>query len=79
MESDNKKTVGKKGTVVSDKMNKTIVVAVDSLVAHKKYRKRYVSTKRYKVHDEENKFKIGDKVEFFALKPASKGKFYKVA
>ncbi|HRZ95073.1 MAG TPA: 30S ribosomal protein S17 [Candidatus Moranbacteria bacterium] len=77
MESNDKKIARKKGIVVSDKMNKTVIVAVDNLMAHKKYRKRYISTKRYKVHDEENKLKVGDKIEFVAAKPISKGKFYK--
>jgi small subunit ribosomal protein S17 len=62
------------GVVVSDKMEKTIVVKVDTLKAHPKYLKRYVSSKRYKVHDEENRYKVGDKVTFIGCKPFSKDK-----
>lgn len=62
------------GIVVSDKMDKTIVVAVESFKTHPKYLKKYKSTKKYKVHDEENKYKIGDKVEFVSSKPVSGNK-----
>lgn len=62
------------GIVVSDKMDKTIVVAIDTFKAHPKYLKRYVVTKRYKAHDPENKFKTGDKVKIRQSKPMSKGK-----
>lgn len=68
----------KKGVVVSDKMDKTIVVAVDILKTHKKYKKKYLSTKRYKAHDEENKYKTGDFVEIIPCKPISKDKSYSV-
>ncbi len=53
-----------KGVVVSDKLDKTIVVEVMSYKTHKKYRKKYRDSKKYKVHDEGNKFKVGDKVVF---------------
>jgi len=66
----------KKGVVVSDKMNKTVVVAVDTLKTHTKYKKKYLSTKKYKAHDEENKYKIGDMVEIVPCKPLSKDKSY---
>jgi small subunit ribosomal protein S17 len=62
------------GIVVSDKMDKTIVVAVESFKTHPKYIKKYKSTKNYKVHDEENKYKVGDKVDFISSKPFSKNK-----
>jgi small subunit ribosomal protein S17 len=62
------------GVVVSDKMDKTIVVKVDTLKAHPKYLKRYTQSKRYKVHDEENKYSVGDKVTFIECKPISKDK-----
>ena len=68
----------KKGVVVSDKMEKTIVVAVTEFKAHPKYKKKYKSTKRYKVHDEENKYKVGDAVEIVPCRPISKDKAYKV-
>ncbi len=79
-EEAGKKTedAGKKiaGVVVSDKMEKTIVVAVETFKTHPKYLKKYKSTKKYKVHDEENKYKIGDKVEFVSTKPMSRGKMF---
>jgi small subunit ribosomal protein S17 len=68
----------KKGVVVSDKMDKTIVVAVETLKTHPKYRKKYRSTKKYKAHDGENKYKVGDVVEIVPCKPMSKDKNYVV-
>jgi small subunit ribosomal protein S17 len=67
-----------KGVVVSDKMDKTIVVAVDIFKTHPKYLKKYRLTKRYKVNDAENKYKTGDKVEFISAKPLSKNKAFQV-
>lgn len=64
----------KKGIVVSDKMDKTIVVEVTALVTHKKYHKKYKDTKRYSVHDAGNSYKIGDEVLFNECKPMSKSK-----
>lgn len=66
------------GIVVSDKMEKTAVVAVNTFKAHPKYLKRYLSTKRYKAHDGENKCKVGDKVKIIEVKPMSKGKKWTV-
>lgn len=68
----------KKGVVVSDRMDKTIVVAVDTLKTHPKYRKQYRSTKRYKVHDEENRHKQGETVIFEECRPLSKDKQHRV-
>ncbi len=68
----------KKGLVVSDAMDKTIVVAINTLKTHSKYLKKYKSTKKYKVHDAENKFKKGDVVEFIECSPISKDKSHKV-
>jgi small subunit ribosomal protein S17 len=67
-----------KGIVVSDKMDKTIVVEVTRFVEHKKYGKRIKKTKKYKVHDENNSKKIGDLVEIEETKPISKDKHFKV-
>jgi small subunit ribosomal protein S17 len=67
-----------RGTVVSDKMAKTIVVRVDRTVLHKKYQKRYIQSKRYKVHDEKQEFHPGDVVEFVECRPMSKDKRWKV-
>tara|TARA_B100000315_G_C14102666_1_gene374456 strand:- start:72 stop:311 length:240 start_codon:yes stop_codon:yes gene_type:complete len=72
---ENKKLIKKiKGTVVSDKMDKTIVVKVDRRVSHPKYKKSYTISKKYKVHDEKNEYKVGDKVTFASCKPYSKYK-----
>lgn len=72
---DKKKiTIKKEGIVVSDKMRKTVVVAVGSSKTHPKYKKGYHSTKRYKAHDEEEKYKVGDKVEIIPCRPISKDK-----
>ncbi|MDQ1284139.1 MAG: small subunit ribosomal protein [Patescibacteria group bacterium] len=77
--TNNKISARKKGVVVSDKSDKTIVVAVESFKTHPKYLKKIKSTKKYKVHDEENKYKVGDVVEIVPTKPMSKDKYYKVA
>jgi small subunit ribosomal protein S17 len=66
------------GVVVSDRMDKTAVVAVDVFKAHSKYLKRYLSTKRYKVHDPENKCKAGDKVKITETRPVSRSKRWKI-
>jgi len=68
------KKSSRKGVVVSDKMLKTIVVRVDTLKEHPKYKKRYISSKKYKVHDPEDKYQVGDVVKFVSCKPMSKGK-----
>jgi small subunit ribosomal protein S17 len=70
--------IKKKGKVVSDKMSKTVVVAVDIFKTHPKYKKKYKSTKKYKAHDEEGKYKMGDIVEIAPCRPYSKTKRYKV-
>jgi small subunit ribosomal protein S17 len=68
----------KRGIVVSDKMDKTAVVAVERLKAHSKYKKRIKVTKKYKAHNPENKFKIGDKVLIIESRPLSKEKKWKI-
>jgi small subunit ribosomal protein S17 len=67
-----------KGVVVSDKMDKTIVVSVSRFVKHPLYGKFYKINKKYKAHDEENKYKTGDKVEIVETRPISKDKKFKV-
>jgi small subunit ribosomal protein S17 len=62
------------GVVVSDKTNKTRVVAVTRLKKHPKYHKYYKVTKRYKTHDEKNEYKVGDKVVIQETRPLSKEK-----
>ena len=66
------------GIVVSDKMDKTVVVSVSRFVKHPKYGKFYKINKKYKAHDEENKYKIGDKVEITETRPISKDKRFRV-
>ncbi len=66
------------GTVVSDKMNKTIVVAVNRAKIHPLYKKRYITSKRYKVHDSKEEAKIGDKVIFEECRPLSKNKRWRL-
>ena len=63
-----------KGEVVSDKMDKTIVVRVDRFKLHPRYKKRYRVSKKYKVHDAKNRYQIGDVVEFVGCRPISKDK-----
>ncbi|GAB4195478.1 MAG: 30S ribosomal protein S17 [Coleofasciculaceae cyanobacterium] len=67
------------GVVVSDKMDKTVVVAVENRSPHPKYGKIVVQTKRYKVHDEENQCKEGDRVRIQETRPLSRTKRWKVA
>lgn len=62
------------GLVVSDKMDKTVVVAVENRAPHPKYRKIVVQTKRYKVHDEENRCQVGDRVRIRETRPLSRTK-----
>ena len=75
-QKQSKKTL--KGIVVSDKMDKTIVVKVTRFVEHPKYGKRVKKSKKYKVHDEKNEKKIGDTVEIEETRPISKDKKFKV-
>ncbi|MEM9946322.1 MAG: 30S ribosomal protein S17 [Cyanobacteria bacterium P01_D01_bin.36] len=67
------------GRVVSNKMDKTVVVAVESRVQHKKYDKIMVRTQKYKAHDEENKCKEGDRVKISETRPMSRTKRWVVA
>ena len=60
------------GTVVSSNSNKTIVVKVSRRVKHKMYRKIITRSKNYHAHDENNQFKVGDKVSIMESKPISK-------
>ena len=62
------------GVVVSDKMDKTCVVTVETLKTHPKYKRRYRSHKRYKAHDAENQYHVGDKVVIEEMRPMSKDK-----
>ncbi len=66
------------GTVVSDKMKDTIVVAVSTYEKHPKYEKYITSRKKFKAHDAGNTAKVGDKVEIVATKPISKDKHFEL-
>ena len=66
------------GTVVSDKMDKTVVVAVVSNVRHKIYGKTMKRTYKLKAHDEENNCKVGDKVKVMETRPLSRDKRWRV-
>lgn len=63
-----------KGTIVSDKMQKTVVVQVLRLKKHPKYKKYYKVSHKFKAHDPENKYHVGDKVLMQETKPMSKDK-----
>lgn len=67
-----------KGVVVSRAMQKTIVVSVSSYVKHPKYGKYIKSSKRYKAHDEGNKYHVGDQVTIEECRPISKDKHFRV-
>ena len=62
------------GVVVSDKMIKTVVVAVNRLKKHRKYKKYFKVTKRYKAHDEQRKYHLGDEVIIRETRPLTKDK-----
>ncbi len=66
------------GTVVSDKMNKTIVVKVERFAKHPAYKKIIHRSKRFKVHDEEKVAKIGDRVKIIETRPISKEKRWRL-
>jgi small subunit ribosomal protein S17 len=69
----------KVGIVISDKMEKTVVVRVDTLVKEKIYKKYIHRTSRFKAHDEKKACKIGDKVLIMESRPLSKDKRWKVS
>ena len=66
------------GEVVSDKMSKTMVVAVTRLTQHPRYKKVIKKITKFKAHDEENKCKMGDLVSIIESRPLSKDKRWKV-
>ena len=77
-QENNKKRQQLTGVVVSDRMDKTVVVKVDEKKRHPKYHKSYTISKRFKAHDEENQYKIGDSVVIESTKPMSKQKNFQV-
>jgi small subunit ribosomal protein S17 len=68
----------KEGLVVSDKMDKTVVVAVETWKVHPLYKKGMRVSKKYKVHDGDNACKIGDRVKIMESRPLSKDKRWRV-
>ena len=67
-----------RGTVVSDKMDKTVVVRVDSIKVHPKYGKRFTRSRKFKAHDEKGEYKTGDVVKIQEIRPLSKEKCWRV-
>jgi len=67
-----------KGKVVSDKMEKTVIVRVEQIKEHPKYKKRFKVHKKYKAHVEKGEYKVGDEVIIEECRPISKEKRWKV-
>ncbi|MDR2770884.1 MAG: 30S ribosomal protein S17 [Clostridiales Family XIII bacterium] len=78
MTEDRNRRKTRVGLVVSDKMDKTIVVAVEDFVRHSLYGKAVKRTKKFKAHDEENQCNIGDKVRIMETRPLSKDKRWRL-
>ena len=66
------------GIVASDKMQKTVVVKVEIIRQHPRYKRRYKTHKKYKAHDEKKEYKMGDKVVIEECKPISRDKRWRV-
>ena len=69
----------RRGRVISDKMNKTVVVVVERLVEHPLYGKRVKRTQKFHAHDENNEAQVGDLVEIRETRPLSKMKRWRIA
>ena len=76
MERGNRKV--RTGIVVSDKMDKTVVVAVETLQTHRLYKKKMKRTTKFKAHDENNECNIGDLVKIMETRPTSKDKRWRL-
>lgn len=76
MERSNRKVY--RGTVVSDKMDKTITVVVETKKTHPLYSKRVKYSKKFKAHDENNEARIGDRVEIMETRPLSATKRFRL-
>jgi small subunit ribosomal protein S17 len=74
MTKDKKQVRKLEGVIISNKMAKTVIVQVDSVKVHSKYKKRYKASKKYKAHDEKNEYQVGDKVIIQEIRPLSKEK-----
>lgn len=66
------------GVVTSNKMEKTVVVSVETLIEHPLYKKRIKQTTKFKAHDEQNQCKVGDTVRIMETRPLSKDKRWRV-
>ena len=81
MSKEAEKTKNKKsrtGTVVSNSMDKTVVVLVEDLKKHSLYKKYVKRSKKFKVHDEKNECNVGDTVQFVETRPVSKDKCFRL-
>ena len=78
MSETNKVVRALTGKVVSDKMDKTITVAMEDFVRHSLYGKAVKRTKKFKIHDENNECNIGDKVRIMETRPLSKDKRWRL-
>ena len=72
------KRKSKTGKVVSDKMDKSVLVAVERLVKHPLYQKYFKKTKKFMAHDEKNECRVGDKVKIMETRPLSKLKRWRL-
>lgn len=68
----------REGIVVSDKMQKTIVVAIETMILHPIYKKRVKRTTKFKAHDENNVAKVGDRVRIMETRPLSRDKNWRL-
>ena len=78
MEAKRNERKVREGIVVSDKMDKTVVVLEETMRLHKIYKKRVKTSKRYKAHDENNECGVGDRVRIMETRPLSKDKRWRV-
>ena len=78
MENKRNERKVREGIVVSDKMDKTVVVLEETMRLHKIYKKRVKTSKRYKAHDEKNECGVGDRVRIMETRPLSKDKRWRV-
>ena len=79
MENKNSNKKELMGLIVSDKMDKSVVVRVERFVQHKVYKKYFKQYKKYHAHDEKNECRIGDEVKIVETRPLSKLKRFRVA
>lgn len=73
-----KKIKIRSGVVISDKMDKTVIVRIDSVKTHPIYKKKFIISKNYKAHDEKNEYKVDDLVGIRETKPISGKKNFEV-